>query len=112
MAYKFSFPLRGKGRIGKSKKSAGGVYFVRSTVCFVRLSADLVCSPARQDDVPFCMFPVQSYIYSTVVGRPCAIPYVPSASRRCIIFAIQFESKKKSRWEAAFCCTIVISFKN
>lgn len=34
-----------------------------------RSSADLVCSPARQDDVPFCMFPVPSYIYPADVGR-------------------------------------------
>jgi len=38
------------------------VYSIRSPRRFVSSKhpspADLVCSPARQDDVPFCMFPV------------------------------------------------------
>lgn len=100
--------------IRSDRKSEGKVYSVH-TLCdslFRQASIvrprDLVCSPARQNDVPFCMFPVLSYIYPADVGRPRDRVYSVYITKMYYI-CDTFEVREK---EVSFYCATVISFKD
>lgn len=83
-----------------------------ATVCFAEHPSfgpwDLVCSLARQDDVPFCMFPVPSYIYSADVGRP-GDRVCSACIAKMYYICDTFEVREK---EVPFYCATVISFKD